>query len=255
MRLPLFVFAACFLAMCGRTTAADPPAKLKPEDLQFFENKIRPVLVAQCYKCHSAKAQQNKKLEGKLLLDTREGIRKGGESGPSVVPGKVDDSLLIEAIRYESVEMPPKSKLPANVIADFVKWVEMGAPDPRDGRAATTTEEKIDFVAARKFWSFQPLHDVATPKVQNKDWGRTPLDQFVMAKLEPTGIVPNNVASKRTLIRRIYFDLWGLPPEPAEVEAFVVDSSPDAYTKLIDRLLESDHYGERWARHWLDLAR
>ena len=254
MRLPLFVFATCFLAMCGRSTAADPAAKLKPADLQFFENKIRPVLVAQCYKCHSAKAQQNKKLEGKLLLDTREGIRKGGESGPSVVPGNVKESLLIEAIRYESVEMPPKSKLPANVIADFVKWVEMGAPDPRDGRALTT-EKNIDFVAARKFWSFQPLHDVAFPSVQNKKWGRTPLDQFVLAKLESAEIVPNDVASKRTLIRRIFFDLWGLPPEPADVEAFVADSSPDAYTKLIDRLLESDHYGERWARHWLDLAR
>jgi hypothetical protein len=254
MRLPLLVVAACFLVLCGRATADDPTAKPKPADLKFFEENIRPVLVAQCYECHSAKALQNKTLKGALLLDTREGIRKGGESGPAVVPGKVDDSLLIEAIRHESVEMPPKSKLPDNVIADFVKWVELGAPDPRDGRA-TTTETKIDFVAARKFWSFQPLGKFTPPPVQNKDWLRTPLDQFVLARLETAKVVPNNTASRRTLIRRIYFDLWGLPPEPADVEAFVADSSPDAYSELIDHLLESDHYGERWARHWLDLAR
>ena len=235
-------------------TAADPPATLKPEAVQFFEKKIRPVLVDRCYQCHSATAQQKKTLKGGLLLDSRQSIRKGGESGPAIVPGNVKESLLIAAIRHESLEMPPKSKLPDNVIADFVKWVEMGAPDPRDGKAIAN-ESKIDIAAARKFWSFQPLKESTRPDVRNKGWVRNPIDQFILAKLEPLGVLPNEAASRRILIRRIYFDLWGLPPEPAEVEAFVNDSTPEAYGNLIDRLLSSDHYGERWARHWLDLAR
>jgi hypothetical protein len=231
--------------------AAEPSAA----DLQFFEKKIRPVLIERCYSCHSAKAQTEKKLEGQLLLDSRAGIRKGGETGPAIVPGDVKKSLLIQAIRHESVEMPPKSKLPDNVIADFVKWVEMGAPDPRNAAAVLFPDSTIDLAEGRKFWSFQLLKQPIPPKVRNAALVRTPVDQFILAKQEAAGIPPNEAASRSALIRRVYFDIWGLPPEPAEIAAFVADSSPEAYTRLVDRLLEGTHYGERWGRHWLDLAR
>lgn len=231
---------------------AEPPSA---EGVKFFETKIRPVLVQRCYKCHSAEAARNNKLEGELLLDTRDAVRKGGESGPSVVPGDVKASLLIAAIRHESFQMPPDTKLDAGVIADFVKWVEMGAPDPRDGIVVKPVKDQIDIKAGRKFWSFQPLKTVKPPQVKNTAWGRSDIDRFILAPLESKGLSPNEQAGRRTLVRRVYFDMWGLPPSPAEMEAFVNDSSPDAYERLIDRLLAGKHYGERWARHWLDLAR
>ena len=232
-------------------TADEPTA----EQLKHFESKIRPVLIARCYKCHSADAVKAGKLEGELLLDTREGIRKGGESGPAVVPGDVDASLLVDAIRHDSFKMPPDTKLEAATIADFVKWIETGAHDPREGEAAEVAKEQIDLEAGRQFWSFQPIIDAAPPTVMNDDWVRTDIDRFILARLEAEGLAPNEAASRRKLIRRVYFDLWGLPPDPAAVEAFVADESPDAYARLVDRLLAGDHYGERWARHWLDLAR
>ena len=200
------------------------------------------------------KAKAAGKLQGELRLDTRAGIRKGGESGPAVVPGDPEKSLLLKAIRHESFEMPPKSKLPANVIANFEKWVKTGAADPRDG-TATVLAPEVDIVVGRKFWSFQPLKDAVVPKVMNGAWCRNYVDRFVLAKLEAKEISPNAAATRRVLIRRLYFDVWGLPPEPAAVEAFVNDDDLKAYEKLVDRLLESEHYGERWARHWLDLAR
>ena len=231
---------------------ADQPST---EGLNFFEAKIRPVLVQRCYKCHSEEAARNDEMQGELLLDTRDGLRKGGESGPAVVPGKVTASLLVAAIRHESLKMPPDTKLEPEVIADFVKWVEMGAPDPRDGKAAELAKDEIDIEAGRKFWSLQSLRTVAPPKVRNMPWVRTDIDRFILASLEAKGLSPSDEASRRTLIRRVYFDLWGLPPDPADVEEFVNDSSSDAYESLIDWLLEGQHYGERWARHWLDLAR
>jgi hypothetical protein len=245
------VFFALLLA--GTTvSAADAPS---PEGVKFFESKIRPVLIEHCYQCHSTVSLKAGKLQGELLLDSRDGIRKGGESGPAVVPGDVKASSLIAAIRHETFEMPPKSKLPKNVIADFVKWVEMGAPDPRDGAPVEIEKRDVDIETGRGFWSFLPLKDVALPDVSNKVWGRTNLDRFIVARLEEKGIAPNGPALRVTLIRRLYFDVWGLPPETAEVEAFVKDESPDAVERLVDRLLDGQHYGERWARHWLDLAR
>ena len=230
-------------------------AKPSAEGIAFFEKKIRPVVVQHCYKCHSAAAQKAKKLEGKLLLDTRDGVLKGGESGKIIVPGDPKKSVLVDAIKHGDLEMPPKSKLPAQVIADFEKWVEMGAPDPRDEQSVLYADAKIDIEGGRKFWSFQPLGKAPPPIVKDTAWVRTPVDQFIRARQEAAGIAPNQAAGRRTLIRRMVFDLWGLPPDVAQVEAFVNDTSPDAQEKLVDRLLKGQHYGERWARHWLDLAR
>ncbi|MEK6235714.1 MAG: DUF1549 domain-containing protein, partial [Planctomycetales bacterium] len=241
---------ACVVPVARAADADSPEAN--QEGIAFFEKKIRPVLAAQCYKCHAA---DSKKVEGELLLDTREGIRKGGETGPAVVPGKVAESLLIMAIRHDEFEMPPKSKLSAQVIADFTKWVEIGAPDPRDGKSQLQKKSTINIAEGKKFWSYRPLGNPAPPKVKDASWIATDVDRFILGPLESKGVSPNPIADRTTLIRRVYFDLWGLPPEPAEVESFVNDPDPKAYEKLIDRLLAADHFGERWARHWLDLAR
>lgn len=229
--LPAVLFCLLFAPW---PALAEPPSA---EGLKFFETKIRPVLVERCYKCHSSEAVTSDELQGELLLDTRDAVRKGGESGPAVVPGDVQASLLIAAIRYESFEMPPDTKLAAETIADFVKWVELGAPDPRDGKAAALAKVEIDIEAGRKFWSFQPLQNVMPPQVKNTPWVRTDIDRFILARLEAKGLSPNEEPGRRALVRRVYFDVWGLPPEPGEVEAFVGDTSPDAYERLIDRLL------------------
>ncbi len=235
----------------GSAAAAD----IDPDDLTFFETKIRPVLIKHCYECHSAAAQEADNLQSELLLDTRQGIRKGGESGPAVVPNDVKSSALIAAIRHESFKMPPKSKLPKNVIDDFVKWVESGAADPREGAKPEIIRKDIDVAAGKKFWSFRPLIDAAPPQVRNAAWAENDVDRFILARQETAGISSNSMVERRTLIRRAYFDLWGLPPAPEDVEAFLNDESPDAWPNLVDRLLDGQHYGERWARHWLDLAR
>lgn len=232
-------------------SAEEPDA----EGIKFFETKIRPVLVERCYKCHSEESVKKGQLQGKLLLDTRDAIRKGGESGPAIVPGDVKASSLIAAIRHDSFEMPPDTKLKDSVIADFTKWVEMGAPDPRDGELIELPKVEIDISARREFWSFQPLINAKTPQVKNENWIRNDIDRFILAPLETKGISPQQEANRNILIRRAYFGVWGLPPEPAEVQAFLNDQSPDAYKQMVDRLLAGEHYGERWARHWLDLAR
>jgi hypothetical protein len=228
------------------------------QKLAFFEAKIRPALIDNCYQCHSAKAAIEKKLKGGFQLDTRAGIRQGGETGPAIVPGNVKASLLISAIRHEDLKMP-KRKLPRAVIDDFVKWVEMGAPDPRDGDGSEPlvagAKSKIDIEAGRKFWSFQPLAAPQPPQVKYETWVRRPIDRFILAEQEKRGLKPSAIAERSKLVRRAYFDLLGLPPVPADVKAFVADDSPKAYEQLIDRLLDSQHYGERWGRHWLDLAR
>jgi hypothetical protein len=242
--------AAVILGLSSRAPAAEPPT----EQVEFFEKKIRPVLVEQCYKCHSAKSD---KVRGGLVLDTRDGLLKGGESGPAVTPGQPNASLLLKAIRYEEHEMPPKSRLPDAVIADFQTWIRLGAPDPRDGRAtvATVVAKPIDVSEGKRFWAFQPPQAHATPVVRNAAWPQTKIDAFILARLEQAGLEPSAPADRRTLIRRVTFDLTGLPPTPDDVEAFVNDTSPDAYERLVERLLDSPHYGERWARVWLDLAR
>lgn len=225
--------------------------------LDFFEAKIRPMLVKHCYECHSAGAVGKNKLKGGLLLDSRDGVLMGGESGPAAVPGKPDESLLISALKYDSFKMPPSGRLPDEIVAHFSKWIEMGAPDPRNETAVVASSE-IDLEAGRKHWSFQPLTRPQPPEVQDSGWGRTPIDQFVRARQEAAGVTPNTAAAPRTLIRRAYFDLIGLPPSPEDVEKFVQESEADpngAYDRLIDQLLSNEHYGERWARHWLDITR
>jgi hypothetical protein len=225
------------------------------EGTDFFERKIRPVLAERCYECHSVDADS---LKANLFLDSREGTRRGGDSGPAVVPNDLEKSLILAAIRYETVEMPPDGKLPDDVIADFVKWVELGAPDPREAPAkgtATTQAAQIDWEAARQFWSFRPPERHASPTVSNGTWGRTPVDEFILAQLDAAGLAPSEPADRRTLIRRVTLDLIGLPPTPEEVQTFMHDESPRAYEELVERLLASPHYGERWARLWLDVAR
>ncbi len=235
--------------------AAQPAAKPTAEQLDFFEKKIRPVLSDKCYKCHSEKSE---KLRGGLLLDTREGIRRGGDNGPAAVPGNLKDSLLIDAIRSSNKDtaMPPEKsggKLPDAVISDFEKWITMGAPDPRDGAAPVV--KKYDTSEAKNWWAYQPVQKPAAPAVKNTAWPRGDIDKFVLAGLEAKDLKPVADADKLTLLRRVYFDLIGLPPAPKEIDAFVRDASPDAVPKVVDRLLASPQFGERWGRHWLDVAR
>ncbi len=229
------------------------PEYLSAEDSgnEFFETKIRPVLVEHCYDCHSA---GSKSIKAGLLLDTRAATLKGGDSGPALVPNDVSASSLIEALRYDTLKMPPKGKLSDEVLNNFVKWVEMGAPDPREGEV-TTTAPGIDFKAARSFWSLVPPVLRAVPSVKNSGWTRNDIDFFTLSAMETSGVKPVRPAEKRELIRRATFDLIGLPPTPDEVESFLADESPEAFAKVVERLLGSAHYGERWGRYWLDVAR
>jgi len=226
------------------------------EGIEFFEKKIRPVLESNCYMCHSA---HSKRLQGGLLLDSREGMLKGGNSGQSAIrPGDPDSSLLIRAIRYSDpkLQMPPTGQLPAEQARDFEAWVKMGAPDPRGQTAsAQATSQTYDLDEARKFWSFRPVKNPPLQEVNRKAWLRSPIDRFILARLESKGLKPVAAADKRTLIRRATFDLTGLPPTPEEIDAFLNDTSAKAFEKVIDRLLASPHYGERWGRHWLDVVR
>jgi hypothetical protein len=228
---------------------------------EFFENRIRPVLVEHCYSCHSAEA---KKQKGGLRLDHRDGWRRGGDSGPALVAGKPDESLLVKAIRYTSDElkMPPKGKLPAAVIADLEAWVAMGAPDPREVPAAVATNTTWNDMlrTRRSWWSLQPVRQVAVPAVKNAAWSEHPVDRFLLAKLEEAGLSPAPPADPRTLIRRLNLVLTGLPPTVDEVEDFVArvqaNAKPQAaVAEAVDRLLDAPHFGERWARHWMDVVR
>ena len=237
------------------TPAAVAPAagQLTAQQTDFFESKIRPILSSQCYKCHSA---ADGKTKGDLALDTRDGWAKGGEHGPAIVPGSPEKSLLIKAVSYQDadLQMPPKGeKLSSAQLADLDQWVKMGAPDPRTGKAsggkyASATERKAH-------WAFQPVKKPAVPAVTDPRGEGNAVDAFIIAKLVEKEMKPNALADKRTLVRRAYYDLLGLPPSPEEVEKFVADTSPKAYEHLIDRLLDSPQYGERWGRHWLDVAR
>ncbi|MDP6442201.1 MAG: PSD1 and planctomycete cytochrome C domain-containing protein [Pirellulaceae bacterium] len=229
--------------------ASPAMAEDDPAGLEFFEKNIRPALVKHCYECHSAKS----KVKGGLVLDTREGIRRGGESGHAVVPGDVEGSEIIGALRHETVDMPPDDMLPEELIKQFEHWISIGAPDPRDGPAPIRRD--IDFAEGRQHWAFQLPQHHAPPEVRDAGWPRTEIDQFVLAKLEAAGLKPAADASRRALARRLYYDLIGMPPSPAEMTTFLSDKSPTAVETLVDRLLESPHYGERWGRHWLDVAR
>ena len=240
----------------GPITPALSPA-LTPGD-ELFEKKIRPVLVANCFACHSS---TQKAPMGGLSLDTKAGLAKGGSSGPALVPGKPDESRILQALTYSNnnLQMPPSGKLANSVIADFRQWILTGAPDPRkDATAASGTPAPLKGMSiadGRKWWSFQPVKELPAPKVQDTAWVRSKLDAFILSKLEQNHLKPSPQADKRILIERAYLDLVGVKPTYAEIEAFTKDTTPDAYDKLIDRLLVSPHYGERWGRHWLDVAR
>ena len=224
------------------------------EGIAYFERHIRPVLVTQCYECH-ADQPNRENVKGGLRLDTRAGTRQGGDTGAAVVPSDPAASLLLSAIRYEDFEMPPDGQLAPNVVAHFEKWIEMGAPDPRDGASNELANAEIDWQAAQRFWAFQQptLHPL--PTISQGDWPHRRIDWFALAKMDEHQLVPNPSADRRTLVRRAWLDTIGLPPTPEAVDRFVSDDSPDAYERLVDELLSSPHFGEHWARMWLDIAR
>jgi hypothetical protein len=242
---------ASLLAWAPAVRAAEPDAR----GVDFFEKKIRPVLVEHCYACHSPEA---KKVRGGLLLDTRDGLLKGGDRGPAVVPGKPAESLLLGALRQtDELRMPPKGKLPDAVVADFARWIEMGAPDPRRSSGAPTPRRTAFRITDedRNHWAFRPVADPAPPSVRDAGWCRSGLDAFVLARLEARGLPPGRPADRHALLRRATFDLTGLPPTPEEIDAFLKDDAPEAFARVVDRLLASRAFGERWGRHWLDGVR
>jgi hypothetical protein len=239
--------AGVFTAMASMSAVfAQAPGD---DGVKFFEQKIRPVLVQHCYSCHSVEAHESKKLQGRLFLDFADGVLDGGESGVAIVKGKPADSLLLKALKYDGLEMPPEGKLSDEIIADFAKWIEMGAPDPRQGDSPVRPKREINIAEGRQWWAFGPLTAVTPPAAT------TAIDGFITAAHQLHGLKSVGPAAKEALIRRAYFDLIGLPPSPEQVSAFVNDGSPQAFEKVIDELLNSPRYGEKWARHWLDTAR
>jgi hypothetical protein len=249
------------MSLLGALGAAILPAQetIRPDPaaIEFFESKVRPVLAEHCYRCHSSTA---KRLKGGLLLDSRAGILRGGDSGPVIVAGKPEKSRLIQAIRYTNVDlmMPPNAKLPNAVIVDLTKWVKMGAAWPDDKSVSKAPKNKYDLDLPKRkkeHWAWQPIQHVEIPEVKDKTWPRNCIDHFILAKLESKGMKPAPSAERRTFIRRVTFDLVGLPPTPEDVQVFVNDTSKEAFEKVVDRLLSSPHFGERWGRHWLDLVR
>jgi len=255
-RIPfrILVLATLIAGLSAQQSKADTPAPT-PEQARFFETKIRPILVEHCAKCHGETKQK-----AGLRLDNRASILEGGDTGPAVVPRDLEESLLLTAISHEddTLKMPPSKKLPREAIDNLTEWVKMGAPWPGSTEDVAAAPKKAGFSIGdkeRAHWAFQPVKRPAPPAVKNEAWAVNPIDQFLLAGLEAKGLTPNPDASRQALIRRAYYDLTGLPPTPAEVEAFVADPSPSAYKDLIDRLLDSPRYGEKWGRHWLDLVR
>jgi hypothetical protein len=230
------------------------------EQVEFFENKVRPLLVEHCYSCHSAEAETKGKLKAGLRMDSLEGLKKGGDSGPALTPGDPAKSLIVEAVNYrnEDMAMPPKAKLDDAQIQILTEWVQMGAPWPgRDAAVAGPHGgEPYDWAKFRTgHWAFRPVVKSSQPEVTDAAWIQNEVDRFVLARLEAAGLKPNAPAERHLLIRRAFLDLTGLPPSPEQVAAFLADESPEAFAKVVDPLLASPHYGERWARHWLDVAR
>jgi hypothetical protein len=250
--LPLIGLSLALVAAPARSNGPGPSAD------EFFERDVRPILVERCGECHGDLARP----KGGLRLTSRAELLRGGESGPAAVPGKPEESLLVEAIRYlDEPRMPPKQKLPEREVETLTRWVALGLPWP-ESRVAPSTATPTPTPSTwritdeqRRFWSFQPVRDTPPPEVRDSAWPRSAIDRYLLAALEARGLKPAPQASKRTLIRRATFDLTGLPPTPEEVDAFLADDSSDAFARLVDRLLASPHYGERWGRHWLDLVR
>ncbi len=237
----------CFMAALLLGIASSDAA----EGDVFFRERVEPILRKRCYECHS----HGGKINGGLALDSRSGWQMGGDHGPAIVPGVVEKSRLIEAVRYGNpeLEMPPKSKLPAEEVALLEEWVKRGAPDPRE-MVKTVSKQGVDVEEGRKHWAYQPVREAAAPRVRETAWPLNEVDTFVLAKLEAEGLQPVAEADPHTWLRRVTFDLTGLPPTEAEIAAFLADKSAQAHERVVDRLLNSRAYAERWARHWLDLV-
>ncbi len=244
----LILAVALLAGTPGESRAANA---FSTEAAEYFEKHIRPLLVEHCQQCHGSKKQ-----EAGLRLDSRTSIMAGGENGPVVVPGKPEMSRLVRAIGYqdEALQMPPDGKLSGEAIARLTQWIKSGAPWPTDPSSQPEHANR-SADAWKEHWAFQRVREPALPAVKDSDWVRSPIDQFVLARLEAAGLAPSPPANRRTLIRRLYIDLTGVPPAPDEVEAFVADERPNSISQLVDRLLASPQYGERWGRYWLDLAR
>ena len=251
-RAAAVILFSVFLIADARARAADNPASR--EALEFFERKVRPLLSGSCFRCHGEKKQK-----GKLRLDSLERILAGGESGPAVVAGNPQESRLIRAIGYQDPElkMPPKEKLSDDQVSILVRWVELGAPWPKEGPGGAVKREPGLEVTARDrdWWAFRKAGGAPPPAVKKAGWVRNPIDNFILARLEQGGFEPAPPAGQRELLRRVYFDLIGLPPTYGEVESFVSDDEPGALERVIDKLLAKPQYGERWGRHWLDVVR
>jgi hypothetical protein len=252
MKIPVFLTSCAFLAGFQFSVTGAEPTK---DELAFFEAKVRPLLVKHCYECHSAESD---KVKGGLLLDSKEGWQAGGDSGEVVDPGRPDKSLLLESITYKNsdLQMPPKYQLAESEIAVIEDWIEMGAPDPRSG-GVVKKSAGIDWEKGGKHWSFQPVAKPSIPTVSDSTWARDDIDRFILSGIEKAGMKPARDADRFALIRRVSLDLTGLPPTVAEVGAFIHDQASDdeALAKVVDKLLESPAFGERWGRYWLDVAR
>ncbi len=253
--LRLSALVAIVLLSCPVSGLVAQEGKPSPAQLEFFEKSVRPVLVNQCQNCHNGDKQK-----GGLRLDSRAAILKGGESGPAAVAGKPEASLLIKAVHYkDELRMPPKNQLKPDEIQSLATWIKQGLPWPASTAVVRTPVPSGPHFQIsekdRNFWCFRPIQDPPLPKGKEASWAKGAIDQFLLAGMEAKGLKPSAPADRQTLLRRLTFDLIGLPPTPEEIEAFVKDSAPDALTRVVDRLLASPHYGERWARHWLDVAR
>jgi mono/diheme cytochrome c family protein len=254
--LTQWVAAASLLMLClargpAWATEATAPAETSESGARFFEADVLPILRAHCFSCHTP--ENGREVESEFDLSTRETLLRGGADGPVIDEASPDDSALLRAIRYEDYEMPPKGQLPQAQIAVLERWVRMGAPWSAAG-TVPAGPPRVD-EQARAFWSFRPVLRPEAPAVSDAAWAASPVDAFLFAKMQAEGLAPAPPARRTTLLRRVYYDLIGLPPSPAEVSAYLADDSPDAYERVVDRLLASPQYGERWARHWLDLVR
>ena len=241
-------------AYCQSPSELDQGPLERNAQLDFFERKIRPVLVEHCYRCHSQQAADDDQLKAGLLVDSRQGLLHGGDSGTALIPGDPGGSLLIEALRYESFEMPPEGRLPDQTIADFETWIRQGAADPREAAAAPVAPRAVDIQAGREHWAYAPLTLPPEPPASTQA-AASPIDAFILTRLQAAKLDPLPLADRRTLARRLYFDLTGLPPSPEQIDDCVDDRSPYAYQRLVDQLLASPAFGQRWGRHWLDVAR
>src|SRR5262245_1396069 len=250
LRWRICVLVVAWLGVAAAIGAAQPPTA---EQAALFDKQVLPILKQHCFKCHG-----DGKVRGGLRLTSRENLLKGGDSGPAITLDKPEASRLLQAINYkDGLEMPPTGKLPQDKIDVLTRWVKAGAPWTGTAKTAEAPHPKGGEVTAtsRNYWAYRPVHRPDVPPVQNAAWVRNPIDAFILDKLQAANLTPAPPADKVALVRRVYYDLLGLPPTPEQVDAFLNDRSPIAYEKLIDRLLDSPHYGEKWGRHWLDVVR